>query len=150
MSSLAEARDACLHWQALREHSRAELVHKLQSRGFDESIIQHLLDDLAEEGLQSDRRFLESWVRSRYAKGQGVQRIRQELKAHGISGEDLNQCLDEYDWDEALEKVYRKKFGETSPDSAKQYAARLRFLSQRGFEHDRIQALLRRLRRGDD
>jgi regulatory protein len=150
MLSLAEALGACLHWQALREHSRAELVHKLQSKAFDDAVINQALDRLAEEGLQSDRRFLEFLVRSRHAKGQGAQRIRQELKAHGISGEDLNQCLAEYDWEESLEKVHSKKYGDGKPASTKEYAARLRFLSQRGFEHDRIQALMRRLRRGDD
>jgi regulatory protein len=150
MLSLAEARDACLHWQAIREHSRAELVHKLQYRDFDDEVINQALDRLAEEGLQSDRRFLESWVRSRYAKGQGAQRIRQELKARGISGEDLERCLAEYDWDELLEQVNQKKYADSRPATLKEYSARLRFLSQRGFEQDRIQALMRRLRRGDD
>jgi regulatory protein len=150
MLSLAEARLACLHWQALREHSRAELAHKLQAKGFDDAIIAEVLDRLAEEGLQSDGCFLESFVRSRYSKGHGVQQIRLELRPHGISGEALDLCLSEYDWDELLERVHRKKFGDGLPVSPREYAARLRFLSQRGFEQNRIQAFLRRLRRGEE
>jgi regulatory protein len=134
----------------MREHSRAELIHKLHSRGFDDAVIQQALDGLAEEGSQSDGRFLETFVRSRYAKGQGIQRIRQELRQHGIIGEELSQCLAEYDWDELLERVHRKKFGEGLPASPNDYATRLRFLCQRGFEQDRIQAFLRRLRRGEN
>ncbi len=148
--SCTEARDACMHWLAIREHSRVELAHKLQAKDFDEAVISQVLDELAEQGLQSDARFIESFVRSRYMKGHGVGQIRLELGQHGISDDDLNQCLAEYDWDELLEKVHGKKFGGELPASTKDYAARFRFLSQRGFEQDRIQAFMRRLRRSDD
>ncbi len=147
---LAEAKHACVHWQALREHSQVELAHKLQAKGFDDSIIPLVLDCLAEEGLQSDGRFLESLVRKRYMRGHGIAGIRQELGQHGISGEGLSQCLAEYDWDELLEKVHRKKFGATLPTTPEEYASRFRFLSQRGFEQDKIHAFMRRLRRSED
>jgi regulatory protein len=105
---------------------------------------------LAEDGLQSDRRFLEMLVRGQFGKGQGPQRIRQELRQKGIASAESEPVLNEYDWDAALERVYAKKYGETAPANPKDYAARVRFLSQRGFETDRIQALLRRLSRGDE
>lgn len=89
-------------------------------------------------------------MRSQFAKGHGGQRIRQELRLKGMDGEGLEEALAEYDWDAALERVHGKKFGGTAPASPKEYAARVRFLSQRGFAQDRIQALLRRLRRGDE
>ena len=108
------------------------------------------MDGLEGDGLQSEGRFLASFVRGRHAKGQGPQRIRQELRLKGVDGAGLDECLAEYDWDEAMERIHGKKFGDGPPDSSKDYAARVRFLSQRGFEQDRIQALLRRLRRGDE
>ena len=150
MATLRRAKDACAVWLAIREHSRAELVHKLQSKGFEAAVIQEAVAEFAENGLQSDRRFVESLVRSRYAKGHGAQHIRHELIQQGICAEELDQCLAQYDWDELLEKVHRKKYGEGVPSSIKDYASRLRFLSQRGFEQDRIQTFLRRLRRDDD
>ena len=122
----------------------------LQAKGFDQAVIRQVVEEFTDEGLQSDSRFLEALVRSRYGKGQGVEHIRQELRQQGISGESLDQCLADYDWDASLEKVHAKKYGDGRPASIKDYAARLRFLSQRGFEQDRIQAFLRRLRRGDD
>ncbi len=108
------------------------------------------LHGLEGEGLQSDARFVEIFVQSRYAKGHGIQRIRQELRLRGVEDEGLEECLAGYDWDEALERVHGKKFGGAPPATPKDFAARVRFLSQRGFEQDRIQALLRRLRRDDD
>ena len=149
MDTLSKAREACALWLAMREHSRAELIHKLQAKGYDETVIQEVVEECAEVGLQSDSRFVESLVRSRYAQGHGADKIRHELRQQGIGYEALNQCLAGYDWDALLEKVHRKKYGEAQPASAKEYAARLRFLSQRGFEHDRIQAFLRHLRRCD-
>ncbi len=139
-----------MHWLAVREHSRVELVHNLQKKGFDHDVAQLALDELAAEGSQSDERFLETFVRSRYGKGRGAEQIRHELRHHGIGGVAMNQSLSAYDWDECLLKVHRKKYGDSPPNSPKEFASRLRFLSQRGFEQDRIQALMRRLRRGED
>ncbi len=150
MDTLTKARDACAIWLAMREHSRAELVHKLKGKGFDEGVIQEVVEEFTEEGLQSESRFVESCIRSHYAKGHGAEHIRHELGQHGIQGEEINQCLSAYDWDGLLAKVHHKKYGDGSPVTPKDYANRLRFLSQRGFEQDRIQALWRRLRRGED
>ncbi len=113
-------------------------------------MIAEALRGLEEDGLQSDSRFLEIFVRSQLAKGRGGQRIRQELRLKGMDGEGVEEVLAEHDWDAALERVHAKKFGGAAPESPKEYAARVRFLSQRGFAQDRIQALLRRLRRGDE
>ena len=146
----SEAKNACMHWQSQREHSRVELVHKLQAKNVDEAVISQVIGELVEQGLQSDARYIESFVRSRYTKGHGIAQIRLELGLQGISGDKLNQCLAEYDWDELLEKVHGKKFGEGLPSTPKDYAARFRFLSQRGFEQDRIQAFMRRFSRSDD
>jgi len=107
------------------------------------------LADVEQDGLQDDGRFLETFVRSRAGKGQGPQRIRQELRLKGIQGEALDQCLAGYPWDESMEKAHGKKYGDSPPASPKEYAARVRFLVQRGFEQHRIQALLQRLRRGE-
>ena len=108
------------------------------------------MQGLEDADLQSDRRFLDIFVRSQFAKGHGAQRIRQELRLKGVDGEGLEEALMEYDWDAALARAHNKKFGGSAPANAKEYAARVRFLSQRGFAQDKIQALLRRLRRGDD
>lgn len=112
-----------------------------------------MLDGLQRDGLQSDLRFIEGFVRGRFAKGHGPQRIFSELRLEGFSSyyldEHLDGCLAQYDWDAALAQVHDKKFGTAPPVDAKEYAARVRFLGQRGFEPHRIHALLQRLRRGE-
>lgn len=119
-------------------------------KGCEASVSAAVLDGLQADGLQNDTRFLEVFVRSQFGKGHGPQRIRQEIRLKGMNYDGLDAQLAAHDWDVLLEQVHRKRFGDDAPACAKDYAARLRFLSQRGFEPDRINALLRRLRRGDD
>ena len=101
------------------------------------------------EGLQSDARFAEAYVRGRAGKGYGIERIRWELRQRGI-GRDAEPDFGEWDWDGLVGKVYCKKYGDTLPDSPAEQAARERFLLHRGFGRDDIRRLFRRLRQGGD
>ena len=67
-----DIRRAALGLLARREHSRTELLRKLLRR-FPEklALIKEELGALSEEGLQSDRRLAEVYVRSRAAQGRG-------------------------------------------------------------------------------
>jgi hypothetical protein len=49
---------------ARREHGQAELIKKLAEKGFDRQVAEQAVNKLAAEGLQSDRRFAESFVQS--------------------------------------------------------------------------------------
>ena len=84
-------------------------------------------------------------MRSRFGKGYGVGRIRRELRQRGIEDE---PDLREWDWEALIDKVYLKKYGDTVPDTLPERAARERFLLGRGFGHDEIRQLFRRLKRG--
>ena len=54
---------------ARREHSRLELYQKLKQRQFEPDVINSELSKLLDEGLQSDERFAEAFLRSRIDKG---------------------------------------------------------------------------------
>jgi regulatory protein len=148
--SLQEARNLCLKLLAQRERSRTELLSKLAASGVDESVARHVVEELAAEALQSDERYAEVYVRSSHGKGRGPQRLRHELRARGIGGEQMESLLAEQDWDQALAAVHAKKFGLAKPKSPKEYSARVRFLMQRGFALGAIQSLLRRLGSEDE
>lgn len=130
---------------ARREHSRQELLSRLEAR-FDlerEELCQ-VLDDLERDGLQCDRRFAESFVRYRTGRGQGSVRIRHDLRARGVSDEQVVTALQslEIDWTELARDVLIRRFGETAPKDYPERAKRMRFLQQRGFSSDQIQAAL--------
>jgi regulatory protein len=131
---------------ATREHSRDELRRKLRSRSEDceEGALDAVLDRLAENGLQSDARFAESYVRSKASRmGQG--RLRRELLERGVSTEIVAGALEEALPDDELTRaraVWARKFG-APPQDRNEWARQARFLQTRGFAVDVIRKLLK-------
>lgn len=130
---------------ARREHSQGELRQKLVHKGFPQEIVNIVIADFCDRGLQSDARFAEVFTRSRLAKGHGAFRIRQELRQRGIDEGEI-PAMGSLDWDGLIERVYARKFGDTPPESLRERMARERFLLGRGFSGDQIRRLFRRLR----
>ncbi|MCB1644681.1 MAG: regulatory protein RecX [Pseudomonadales bacterium] len=77
----SDIRRAAMDLLARREHSRLELHEKLSRRfaGCQE-LIQSETEKLTAEGLQSDARLAEAYVRARSNRGQGPRKIRMELR----------------------------------------------------------------------
>lgn len=114
-------------------------------------LIEQELAGLQSDNLQSDERFLESFINGRKAKGHGPYKIRQALHGKGIADSLLQRYLDDSDegWLTLAYKVYQKKYGKSfSTDfnasndiqredfqalDFKEKARRMRFLQQRGF-----------------
>jgi regulatory protein len=136
-----DTREVALGLLARREHSKRELIIKLRARGCPEKIITQVVDQLSAEGMQSDARFAETFVRSRVNRGRGPLRIRAELIERGLEDEFIVEALLQYeDWwrDLALE-TYSKKFGEsTLPGDIEERSKRSMFLQRRGFTSDQI------------
>ncbi|MDZ7683762.1 MAG: regulatory protein RecX [Gammaproteobacteria bacterium] len=106
--------------------------------------IDEAVDQLAAENLQSDRRFTESFVRSRVQRGQGPLKITAELRGKGIGDDMIAHAFDEceVDWFSLAAAVYSKRFGQESPGDAKERAKRSRFMQSRGFSFDHISNIL--------
>ena len=135
-------RRAAMDLLARREHSRRELFDKLRDR-FPAEQLAAELDQLGREGLQSDARFCESFVRSRALRGYGPQRIALELRQRGIAAELVAQALaaGEIDWQQQLRDLSERRFGGRPATDARERARRWRFLQQRGFGADLMRAL---------
>ena len=129
---------------ARREHSRHELERKLAARGFDAATLGPTLDELEESGALAPARFIESFVRTRVARGQGPVRIRAELAQRGIDEADASEVLRaaDVDWVESARAARRKRFGSNHPKDFKERARQARFLQQRGFESGQIGSAL--------
>ena len=130
-----DVRVAAMDLLARREHSRKELKQKLRRRFDDETIVDEQLDRLAEEHLQSDTRYAESFARQRYNRGHGPLRIRQEMRQRGIPDEDIEAAMEsgEYDWYSSALAVLERKYGNKPADDVKEKARRSRFMLYRGF-----------------
>lgn len=141
----AAVRRAAMDLLARREHGRVELTRKLRKRGAPDDLIEPALDRLAEEGLLSEARYLESFVSYRARAGYGPMRIREELAQRGLPRADIEQALRDsaIDWRELLADTWRRKFAGVLPRDARERAQQGRFLSYRGYSLDMIGRLLR-------
>lgn len=131
-ASLAEVAVRLL---ARREHSRRELRIKLEARGFDPTAILPALDELERQGLLSEARFVESYVRSRCEKGFGPLRIAAELRERGVSDTLIDRHLDPGDprWLSRARAAHARRYPGGATGDRKERARRVRFLAGRGF-----------------
>ena len=138
-------RRAAMNLLARREHGHVELVRKLRLRGADAEMIEVELQRLTDDGLLSEERYLESYVRSRANAGRGPARIREELAQRGLSRELIEQALTEadVDWQAQLQDVWQRRFSGQITD-LKDKARQGRFLLQRGYAMDAVRRLLDR------
>ncbi len=139
-----DVRLAAMDLLARREHTRRELSDKLLRRFPFPDIVEQQLVRLEEEGLQSDERFVESFVNYRSNSGKGPLRIMQELKQKGVSQMLIEAYVDPSDtyWREQAERVMTKKFGPDKAASPAEKAKRARFLQYRGFTSEQVFRLI--------
>ena len=144
LQDVADAYKTAIRLLSRREHSCYELSRKLKSRGIHQEIIVQTISSLTQEGLISDARFTESYVRVRIGKGFGPLRIRSELGELGIQDEMIAQYMehDEEFWLESAMTARIKRFGEDQPEDTKAWSKQARFLQQRGFNTSIVRKIL--------
>ena len=155
-------RAQALQWLAQREHSRAELQRKLlqalqaqalqgQAKPEDDDafqseanilqIVAQLLDELQATGYLSEARFVESRIHHR-ARKWGAHRIQHEMRQHNLAiPPEAMDALKQTELARAHE-VWQRKFS-AAANTATERAKQTRFLMNRGFSTDTIQALFK-------
>lgn len=89
-------RQQALRYLCLREHNRCELKTKLLGKGYDVALVDSVLDDLVDDGSLSERRYVESFVRSsnrRHPEGKSL--VLARLAAKGADRLVCSEVLDE-------------------------------------------------------
>lgn len=152
---------SALNLLARREHGRHELIDKLRKRSArdigtviesmdfhqystitDEQwacwaenaydrVLMMTVDQLVEDGLQCDHRFVSAYAKRRANAGFGPHRVLLELRSKGVdvdNGFDLGA-----NWRQVLETVAIKKSGDPKDLGVKEKAALVRFLRYKGF-----------------
>lgn len=128
-----------------REHAVAELSCKLINKGFDECFVDEALAKLVDDGLLSDARYTESYVRFRMNKGFGPVRIREELRQRGVTSGLVNDYVNFQDecWIETAREAWRKRFDGHFPEDMKVRARQQQFLQYRGFTADQTKHIFK-------
>jgi regulatory protein len=104
-----------------------------------------VLDELENDNLLNEDRFIASFIRSRSAKGYGPLKICAELSKRGIDHNRI-RTSDEWQetvWQEIAISARIKRFGEAIPTENEARMQQMRFLQQRGFTSDQIRCALK-------
>jgi regulatory protein len=143
-----KAKSAAYRLLTYRPRSRAELIGKLQEKGFDLAVIEGVLADLERYGYVNDRQFAEQWAAGRLRRrGFGRRRVERELRDKGVERDIIAETLASV-WSGDIEmktarasaerklKTLRSFDGETC---RRRLAA---FLERKGFSYDIIRTVL--------
>jgi len=136
----AELKARALRYLVRREHSRTELARKLAPHAESPDAIEAVLDLLLSKKQQSDERFAEERARS-LSRKYGAAKIRQDLKARGISEEIFRKVVLDVNELERARTILQRKYREPAA-TREERAKRARFLQGRGFSYDVIRSAL--------
>ncbi len=127
-----------------REHSRHELMYKLNKR-FPETIpiIEEVLDKLALNNILDDERFAEMYLNSRARKGFGPKKIEMELYSKKVDSLLVGNAIEAYEsWTDNAENQLKKKFKGVKPTDYQSKMKQKQFLFNRGFSSQIIEQIL--------
>ncbi len=135
-SQIDDIKNSISRYLSIREHSRSELFDKLFQKKFESKDIKICLDNFAELGLQSDERYTEIYIRSKYEKQKGPNLIKSELLKKKVDMKLIDKYLDLYDlddWTESAIKALNKKSFSDSYTNQQITDKQKFFLTNRGF-----------------
>src|SRR6056300_496899 len=133
-----DIRVSAMNMLARREHSRSELFNKLIRRFPDSQKVEQELDRLQADGLQSDQRFVQSFIAGRISRNQGPLKIRQELLRFDLNETLVSAAFEkaDTDWRELAIDAARRKFAGKSLKLPKERDRARQFLYRRGFDSE--------------
>jgi len=103
-----KAREYAFFLLKFRLRSEAEISQRLKRKNFSDKAIESALRFLKEKKFIDDSNFTRAWINSRINKPLGIRRLREELKAKGVSEEIIDARLDEIKAGYSEEKIVRQ------------------------------------------
>ena len=138
--NVVELRARALRLLARREHTRQELEGKLSPHAGSSEDLENLISGLKQKNQLSEERFAEERAR-RLSRKYGAGRIRQDLKAKGVSEELISRFSSSENEMQKAKEILERKY-RTPAATREEKAKRMRFLQSRGFSSEIIFKLL--------
>jgi len=151
MEEEKKAKNYAYHLLSYRWYSRKELEKSLEKKGFNQDVIDNILEQLERENYLNDQRFAENWLNFRgNNKLLGKKRLQYELREKGISSNLLEQELDSFftgekEFSLALQAAQKKANLYQNMDKEKYLRRMTNFLVRKGFTYDLIKKVLNKL-----
>ena len=127
-----------------REHSEKEIYLKFVNLVNSKDTLLEEILKLKEEGLISNQRFAEAYIRSRFHSGFGPIRIKYELEKKGVIESIIKTAFQEtdLDWDDKLKSEFKKKYESNDMKSLNDNKIS-KFFLYRGFDLEKISKLIK-------
>ncbi len=142
-----EIKNSISRYLSMREHSKQELTDKLVKKNFNYENIKICINDFCEKDLQSDNRYAESFVRSKYNANKGPNFIIASLRNKGVDMSLINQSISVYnqnDWEKAALLALEKKVISNKNNNNQDIKRKQKlFLERRGFGYKIIEAAIK-------
>ena len=133
-----------LNFLSYRPRSEAEVRRNLRSKGFEDSIVEAVIERLTQVGLLNDREFAHYWVENRLQfRPKGVRALRQELRDKGISASIVDDVLIDVDEEAAARQAAKAGVRRLKHLAPADFRRKLgMYLSRRGFSYAVIRPLV--------
>ncbi len=148
------AKSAAFRYLAYRARTEGEVRRKLSGKGFEEGVIDEVVERLYTLGYLDDEAYARAYVRARFAgRGYGPQRIRAELLRRGVRRDyadaALAELLAEDDVAEQARRHAAKRWPRlaSEPDPRKRRKKLTDYLVRRGFSFDVVRRVVDELAR---
>ena len=127
-----------------REHSEKEIYLKFINLVDSKNNLLEEIVKLKEEGLISNQRYAEAYIRSRFHSGFGPVRIKYELGKKGVIETTIIKAFQEtdLDWDDKLKSEFKKKY-ESNEVKNLNVNKISKFFLYRGFDLEKISKLIK-------
>lgn len=149
-SEIGKALDRAYGYISLRERSRQEMAQYLRRKGYEDEVIEPVIERLEQADLVDDRRFAQLWVDDRkLLKPSSLTALRAELRQKGIAGSIIDEVLAAEADSEAgtlVQLVSRGRLLSRYPDPEKLTA----YLMRKGFKYSAVKAAIEELENNDD
>ena len=126
-----------------RQRSEKEISDRLKKKKFPEELIKETIFFLQEKKFIDDLAFSRAWIRERLAHSIGPRRLKQELKAKGISEEiiedNLREAQESYSETETIRQLVESRLSRlrnVDPRTAKRRV--YGYLLRRGFSPEAV------------
>lgn len=141
---LAAARAYAMRSLARRESAESELARRLRQQGYQEEVIEAVLDHCRGYNWVNDERYGAMAVRAGAAKGQGPLKIRFDLRRKGLDDGQIDAAFEQpaLDWFELALALLSRRAKATDLADFKLRMKWLKYLMGRGFTQEQARYAL--------
>jgi regulatory protein len=140
---IERAKEVAYRYLTYRPRSSVEVERHLIRKGFEQPVVDQVIERLVDLQLINDRSFAEYWVEQRETfKPRSRRALRYELYQKGINQELIDEVVSQVDELEAARRAAKKKVRPWNQLTEDEFLRKLGgFLGRRGFNYEIIKAV---------